>query len=180
NYKLIILFLQMTGLNIEKDHILEIACVVTDEALKIISEELNIVIHQPDTILNNMHQWCMKNHKINGLINESRSSKISLKEAETTVLNFLKKYVPKRKCPLAGNTVYMDRLFLYKYMPSVNEYLHYRIIDVSSLKELHRRWSSNVYITAPTKKLKHRALDDIKESISELAHYKKYTFEAEL
>ncbi|XP_032680035.1 probable oligoribonuclease [Odontomachus brunneus] len=168
--------MEMTGLDIEKDHILEIACVVTDKSLQIISEELNIVIHQPDIILKNMNKWCMKNHKISGLVDDCRSSKISLQEAEKSVLHFLEKYVSKRTCPLAGNTVYMDRLFLWKYMPLVNEYLHYRIIDVSSLKELHRRWNPEVYTTVPTKMLKHRALDDIKESINELAHYKKHTF----
>ncbi|XP_014469112.1 PREDICTED: probable oligoribonuclease isoform X2 [Dinoponera quadriceps] len=173
-YNIIWMDLEMTGLDIEKDHILEIACIITDKTLRIISEELNIVIHQPDIILRNMNEWCMEHHKISGLVDDCRSSTISLKEAELKVLKFLEKYVPKGKCPLAGNTIYMDRLFLYKYMPLVHEYLHFRIIDVSSVKELYRRWDPSIHAAAPTKKLKHRALDDIKESIDELAHYKKH------
>lgn len=168
--------MEMTGLDIEKDHILEIACIVTDESLKIISKELNIVIHQPSMILDNMNEWCKKNHKMTGLTEDSRSSTISLEKAEKMVLDFLQKYIPEGKCPLAGNTVYMDRLFLYKHMPLVDKYLHYRIIDVSSIKELVRRWKPGVYESIPRKMLKHRALDDIKESIKELNYYKAHIF----
>ncbi|XP_071575025.1 oligoribonuclease-like isoform X2 [Temnothorax nylanderi] len=168
--------LEMTGLEVDKHHILEIACIVTDKKLKIVSEELNIVIHQPDTILENMNEWCKENHTKTGLIENSRSSTVSLEEAEKTVLDLLKKYIPQGSCPLAGNSVYIDRLFLHKYMPLVNNYLHYRIIDVSTIKEIARRWNPNVYNSAPKKKLNHRALDDIKESINELRHYKNHFF----
>ncbi|XP_011640860.1 probable oligoribonuclease isoform X1 [Pogonomyrmex barbatus] len=168
--------MEMTGLEVDKDHILEIACIVTDEKLNIISEELNIVIHQSDIILENMNAWCKENHKKTGLIEKSRSSTITIEEAENIVLNFLKKYTEKDSCPLAGNTVYMDRLFLYKYMPSVNNYLHYRIIDVSTVKELVKRWNPDVYKSIPRKRLRHRALDDIRESIDELKYYKRHIF----
>ncbi|XP_029681051.1 probable oligoribonuclease isoform X1 [Formica exsecta] len=168
--------MEMTGLDVEKDHILEIACVVTDKTLKIISEELNIIIHQSNIILDNMNTWCKRQHKKTGLTENSRSSTISLEDAEKMVLNFLQKYIPRGVCPLAGNTVYMDRFFLYKYMPLVNNFLHYRIIDVSAIKEVVRRWNPSVYDSVPKKELKHRALDDIKESIKELAYYQKYIF----
>ncbi|XP_012540170.1 probable oligoribonuclease [Monomorium pharaonis] len=168
--------LEMTGLDVDKDHILEIACLVTDKNLKIVSEELNIVIHQSDTVLENMNEWCKENHKKTGLTESSRSSTVSLEEAEKTVLDFLKKYIHERSCPLAGSSIYMDRFFLYKYMPLVNNYLHYRIIDASTVKEIARRWNSNVYNSAPKKKLNHRALDDIKESINELRYYRNHLF----
>ncbi|XP_011165727.1 probable oligoribonuclease [Solenopsis invicta] len=168
--------LEMTGLDVDKDHILEIACLVTDKNLNVISEDLNIVIHQSDIILENMNDWCKENHTKTGLTQNSRSSTVSLEEAEKMVLNFLKKYTLERSCPLAGSSVYMDRFFLHKYMPLVNEYLHYRIIDVSTVKEIARRWNPGVLNSMPKKKLNHRALDDIKESINELRYYKKNFF----
>ncbi|KYN09727.1 putative oligoribonuclease [Trachymyrmex cornetzi] len=168
--------MEMTGLDVDKDHILEIACVVTDKKLNIVSEELNIVIHQSDAILENMNDWCKETHTKTGLVENSRSSTISLEEAEKTVLDFLKKHIHERSCPLAGSSVYMDRFFLYKNMPLVNNYLHYRIIDVSTIKEIARRWNPNVYNSMPKKRVNHRALDDIKESINELKHYKKHFF----
>ncbi|KAL0132746.1 hypothetical protein PUN28_000466 [Cardiocondyla obscurior] len=168
--------MEMTGLDVNVHHILEIACIITDKKLNVVSNELNIVIHQSDTILENMNDWCKVNHLKTGLIEESRSSKISLEEAEKMVLQLLKKHIPEKSCPLAGNSVYMDRFFLYKYMPLVNEYLHYRIIDVSTIKEIARRWNVYVHNSLPRKKLNHRALDDIKESINEMKHYKKTFF----
>ncbi|KYN01498.1 Oligoribonuclease, mitochondrial [Cyphomyrmex costatus] len=170
------IFLQMTGLDVDKDHILEIACIVTDKKLNIVSEELNIVVHQSDAVLENMNDWSKENHSKTGLTESSRLSTVSLEEAEKRVFDFLKKYVHEHSCPLAGSSVYMDRFFLYKYMPLVNNYLHYRIIDVATVKEIARRWNPNVYNSAPKKKLNHRALDDIKESIDELRHYKKHFF----
>ncbi|CAL1688461.1 unnamed protein product [Lasius platythorax] len=168
--------MEMTGLDIEKDHILEIACIVTDKTLKIISKELNIIIHQSNIILDNMNAWSLRQHRISGLTEKSRSSTISLEDAEKMVLNFLQEYIPKGVCQLAGNSVYMDRFFLYKYMPLVNDYLHYRIIDVSTIKEIVRRWNPSVYKSIPTKEFKHRAIDDIKESITELVYYQKHIF----
>ncbi|KAL2742159.1 hypothetical protein V1477_009788 [Vespula maculifrons] len=171
--------MEMTGLDIEICHILEISCVITDSDLKIINEPLNIVINQSDSILDNMNDWCKEHHKKTKLIEDVRNSKISLKDAEQTVLTFLKKYIPRGKCPLAGNSVYMDRLFLNKYMPLVNDYLHYRIIDVSTIKELARRWNPQIYNSIPPKTSKHRATSDIIESIQELIYYKNHIFISE-
>lgn len=106
----------------------------------------------------------------------SRNSKITVKDAEEQILNFVKAHVPEKKCPLGGNSVYMDRLFIMKYMPSLNNYLHYRIIDVSTLKELAKRWYSSEYSRVPQKTFKHRAIDDIKESIEELKYYRENIF----
>ncbi|XP_026831342.1 oligoribonuclease, mitochondrial isoform X2 [Ooceraea biroi] len=139
--------MEMTGLDPLSDHVLEIACIITDEKLNIISDELNIVVHQPDTILSQMNEWCMKHHAKSGLIKDSRSSTVSIHEAGEK-----------------------------KYMPQVNEHLHYRVIDVSSIKELAKRWKPDVYKSLPKKQLEHRALSDIKESISELTYYQKHLF----
>ncbi|KAL2722731.1 hypothetical protein V1478_009594 [Vespula squamosa] len=171
--------MEMTGLNIETCHILEISCLITDSDLKIINSPLNIVINQPDSILDNMNDWCKEHHKKTKLIEDVRNSKISLKDAEQTILKFLENYIPRGKCPLAGNSVYMDRLFLNKYMPLVNDYLHYRIIDVSSIKELARRWNPQIYNSIPPKTCKHRASSDIIESIQELVYYKNHIFISE-
>ncbi|XP_003708000.1 putative oligoribonuclease [Megachile rotundata] len=168
--------LELSGLDIEKDTIIEVACVITDKDLKIMSKEFSVVINQPDTVLDAMNDWCTKHHTKSGLIKESRSSPISLKAAEQLLLNFLSSYVPKGSCPLAGNTIYQDRIFLFKLMPLVNDYLHYRIIDVSSVKELARRWNPTIYTNSPRKKFCHRALMDIKESIQELQYYKDKLF----
>ncbi|CAH2084952.1 unnamed protein product [Euphydryas editha] len=168
--------LEMTGLDINKDHILEIACLVTDANLNVIAEGPNIIIHQPDEILNAMNDWCIAQHGESGLTEASRKSNISVKEAENKILNFVKSYVPEKKCPLGGNSVYMDRLFLRKYMPNLNEYLHYRIIDVSTIKELAKRWYKKEYSRLPPKKFQHRCLSDIKESIEELKYYKENIF----
>ncbi|XP_078049063.1 putative oligoribonuclease [Augochlora pura] len=167
---------ELTGLDIENDTILEIACLITDKNLNVISKEFNIVINQSDVTLNTMNEWCIEQHMITGLTNESRSSKISLKEGEQMLLDFLKTYIPKGVCPLVGNTIYMDRIFLKKYMPLVDDYLHYRIIDVSTIKELVRRWCSEIDQNVPEKNNYHRALVDIKESIQELKYYKKHIF----
>ncbi|CAL7946527.1 unnamed protein product [Xylocopa violacea] len=168
--------MELTGLDIEKDTILEIACVITDQNLKMVGKEFNTVINQPDAILKNMNEWNTNSHNKSGLVQESRSSKISLKDAEQLLLSFLKQYISKNVCPLSGNTVYMDRIFLIKHMPLVNDYLHYRIIDVSSIKELVRRWNPQVYANQPKKQLCHRALADIRESIEELRYYKENIF----
>ncbi|XP_034828995.1 probable oligoribonuclease isoform X1 [Maniola hyperantus] len=170
--------LEMTGLDIEKDHILEIACLVTDASLNIVATGPNIIIHQPDDILNNMHQWCITQHGETGLTDASRESKVSLSDAENQILNFVKVHAPENKCPLGGNSVYMDRLFLRKYMPNLNNYLHYRIIDVSTLKELAKRWYPKEYSRTPQKKFEHRCLCDILESIEELKYYKQHIFKS--
>ncbi|XP_066602785.1 probable oligoribonuclease isoform X3 [Prorops nasuta] len=128
--------MEMTGLDLEKDKIMEVACVITDEDLNPITDGLNIVISQSNGMYDQLNEWCKLNHTKSGLIFDCEKSIISLKEAENSLLNFLQTYVKSQQCPLAGNTVYMDRYFLSKNMPRVNDYLHYRIIDVSSVKEL--------------------------------------------
>ncbi|XP_029665850.1 probable oligoribonuclease isoform X1 [Formica exsecta] len=132
--------MEMTGLEVEKCHILELACLITDEQLKPASDCLNIIIHQSDEILDNMSNWCKVQHKkaILPFSNNCRSSKITLEDAQQKMLQYLESHVPKGMCPLAGNSVYMDRIFLRKYMPLIDDYLHYRIIDVSTIKELAR------------------------------------------
>ncbi|XP_017798961.1 PREDICTED: probable oligoribonuclease [Habropoda laboriosa] len=158
---LVWLDIEMTGLNIEKDSILEIACIITDKSLKIITEEFNVVINHSDEVLENMNEWCMNTHYKTGLVQECKSSTTSLKEAEQMFLNYVKKYIPKNTCPIAGNTVYNDRLFLRKYMPLVSDYFHYRIIDVSTIKELTRMWYPKIFENSPKEshkaKCHHRA-----------------------
>lgn len=168
--------LEMTGLDVEKDRIIEIACIVTNKNLDILERGPNLVIHESDEILANMNEWCQKTHSISGLTQAVRDSKVNLEEAEDLVLDFVKKYCPKNVCPLAGNSVYMDRMFLNRYMPRLNDYLHYRIVDVSTIKELCKRWNGAVFSQCPPKKLLHRTLDDIEESIAELKYYKQQIF----
>ncbi|KAF2898862.1 hypothetical protein ILUMI_07320 [Ignelater luminosus] len=164
--------MEMSGLDIDRDQIMEVACLVTDGDLNIVAEGPNIIVHQPDSVLDNMNEWCTKQHKQTGLTNESRSSTISLEEAEDQLFEFISKNIAKNSSPIAGNSVYMDRLFLRKHMPRVNNYLHYRIIDVSSIKELCRMWRPEIYKNAPTKHLQHRALTDIIESVEEMKFYR--------
>jgi len=132
--------LEMSGLNIEKDHILEMACLITDKHLNLVAEGPELVINQSDSVLDGMDDWCKNTHGRSGLNDAVKNSKITLEEAEQKMLEFLQKYIPKNSCPLAGNSVYMDRMFLNKYMKKFNDYLHYRIIDVSTVKELNLRW----------------------------------------
>ncbi|XP_011172675.1 probable oligoribonuclease [Solenopsis invicta] len=168
--------MEMTGLEVETCHILEVACFVTDEHLELASDYLNIVIYQSDKVLQNMSDWCKLQHKKSGLIDECRLSKTTLAEAQDKTTRFLENHVPRGTCPLAGNSVYMDRMFLRKYMPLVDNYLHYRIIDVSSIKDLARRWQPTISKAAPKKQHAHRAEHDIKDSLNELRYYKKYLF----
>lgn len=149
---------------------------VTDSHLNIIpDQELNFVIRQPKDVIDNMNDWCKVNLKDVG--EASLESNITEEIAQDQMLEFVARNVDgPRKAPLAGNSIYMDRLFLRKYFPKVDEYLHYRIIDVSTVKELCGRWNKKSYTSAPQKKLKHRALDDIQESINELKHYQKTFF----
>lgn len=170
--------LEMTGLDITCDHIMEIACVVTDGDLNLVAKGPNLVINQPDDLLKNMSAWCIAQHGESGLTEACRKSKITLKNAENQVLEFIKSHVPEKACPLGGNSVYMDRLFIRKYMPTVDEYLHYRIIDVSTIKELAKRWYPKELSNIPQKKFTHRSIDDILESIEELKYYKENIFKS--
>ncbi|XP_055597943.1 oligoribonuclease, mitochondrial isoform X2 [Uranotaenia lowii] len=168
--------LEMTGLDITKDHIIEIACIITNKNLEILDMK-DVVIHQPEEVLENMNDWCKDHHGKTGLTQAVRASTVTLTEAEQSVLELVRKHCPEKGCPVAGNSVYMDRLFLYRYMPALNEYLHYRIVDVSTIKEVCRRWNGAIFSRAPPKVLNHRALDDIKESIKELQYYKQFMFQ---
>uniref|UniRef100_A0A1B0G2H7 Probable oligoribonuclease n=1 Tax=Glossina morsitans morsitans TaxID=37546 RepID=A0A1B0G2H7_GLOMM len=168
--------LEMTGLEVEKDQILEVSCLISDEDLVVKAEGPHIVINYPPDVFENMNDWCNKHHFESGLVDKCLKSQITLNQAEQQILQFLKQHIPKGECPLAGNSIYMDRLFLKKYMPTVDDYLNYRIIDVSSIKELAKRWNTRVYNAAPKKKLVHRASDDVKESLEELQYYKNNLF----
>lgn len=164
--------LEMSGLDVEKEHILEMACLVTDTDLNVVAEGPNLVINQPDEVLNNMGEWCTQHHGESGLTEAVRKSDVSLKQAENKMLNFIKEHTSERTALLAGNTIHVDRMFLNKYMPNFLNHLHYRILDVSTVKELCRHWYPEEIKKAPQKKISHRALDDIKESIRELEFYK--------
>ncbi|XP_064407645.1 oligoribonuclease, mitochondrial-like [Halichondria panicea] len=152
------------------------ACIVTDTNLNIVAEGPEVKIHQPDSILNGMGPWCTEHHGNSGLTAACRSSTTSLVQAEEAMLSFVQGHTPKSVCPLAGNTVHMDKRFLDKYMPRFSGHLHYRIIDVSSVKELSKRWYPSEYRKSPFKRGAHRALEDIKESIEELKYYKSTVF----
>ncbi|GFO24665.1 oligoribonuclease, mitochondrial-like [Plakobranchus ocellatus] len=170
--------LEMTGLNVEKERIIEIACLVTEGDLTIVAKGPNIVIHQSDELLNSMDEWCTEHHGQSGLTEAVRNSKVSTEEAEAKVLKFVSQHVPQGKCPLAGNSVGTDKLFLDRFMPRLAKYLHYRVVDVSTVKELCRRWYPEDFKRAPSKKLTHRAMDDILESIEELKFYKYTVFKS--
>ncbi|CAJ0606365.1 unnamed protein product [Cylicocyclus nassatus] len=167
---------EMTGLDFEKQTLVEIATIVTDKDLKIIAEGPDVVIHQPEKVLDTMEEWSRDTFTKNGLLKRIRESTVSLSEAEEIVLKFLEKETEKGECPLAGNSVSVDRCFINKYMPRLGEHLHYRTIDVSTVKELARRWYPDKFSKAPRKKCTHRALDDIRESIEELQYYRSAVF----
>jgi oligoribonuclease len=167
--------LEMTGLNDKKDQIIEIAVIVTDGQLSKQKEGPSLEIYCSDELLNGMDEWCSTHHGQSGLTQKCRQSKITLEEAEKQVLEFLEKdcKLKKGEAVLGGNSIYNDKIFLSKDMPNLNNFIHYRLIDVSSLKCLCQRWYPSIYANAPPKKESHRALDDIKESIAELEYYRK-------
>jgi oligoribonuclease len=168
--------LEMSGLIIETDVILEIATVVTDNQLEIIAQGPNLTIGQPEQILNAMNDWCKEHHGKSGLTQESRNSTITVEQAQEATINFLQPFAMRRQGVLCGNSVWQDRVFLRKYMPRVYELFHYKIIDVSSIKEVIRRWYPNSPYKEFEKKDTHRALPDILESIDELRHYRSHFF----
>jgi len=166
----------MTGLNPEVDCLVEIAVVITNSELELLDDGIDIIIKPTAEGLANMNDFVREMHTTSGLINEFENG-ISLEDAEQAVLEYVKRFVPDaRTAPLAGNTIGTDRMFLNKYMPSLDSHLHYRNIDVSSIKELSRRWYPRVYFNMPKKDGGHRALADIKESIKELKYYRKTVF----
>ncbi|WP_428265246.1 oligoribonuclease [Haliangium sp.] len=169
--------LEMTGLDPDRERIIEIAVVITDEQLEIVAEGPDLVVHQPESLLEQMDDWNQTHHAASGLLDRVRASTISEAEAEAQVLAFLREHVEERTVPLAGNSVHQDRRFLRRYMASVDAYLHYRIVDVSTIKELVRRWyPPEVLAGAPDKTGNHRALDDIRESVAELRYYRSQIF----
>lgn len=163
--------LEMTGLNPEEDRIIEIATIVTDAHLNVIAEGPVMAVKQSDELLNGMDEWCTRTHGESGLTDRVRKSSITDAEAEQATIEFLKQYVPEGKSPLCGNSVWQDRRFLARYMPALEAYCHYRLIDVSTLKELAKRWNPKA-LEGFTKAGVHLALDDIRESIEELKHYR--------
>ncbi|KAJ2894088.1 rna exonuclease [Coemansia aciculifera] len=168
---------EMTGLDHESDTILEIACIVTDGDLNALAPGQEIVIHHPQHVLDAMNEWCVEHHGNSGLTARVLDSTVTMEQAETAVLDMVKSCCAEpRVAVLAGNSVHVDKAFMQRYMPRLIEHLHYRIVDVSTVKELARRWNAEVLRMAPVKKLSHRALDDIAESINELRFYRENFF----
>lgn len=165
--------LEMTGLEVEQERIIEIATIVTDSELNILAEGPELIIHQPQSFLDAMDEWNTDHHGRSGLTAAVQQSNISCEEAEQQTIAFLAKYVKKGASPMCGNTICQDRRFMHRYMPELESFFHYRHIDVSTLKELARRWKPKVY-GGISKREGHRALMDIKESIAELVYYRQH------
>jgi oligoribonuclease len=164
--------MEMSGLVPDRERILEVALVVTDAELNTIAEAPVYVLHQPDEVLDGMDSWNKSTHGKSGLVDKVRASSLTEAEVEARILEFLKPIVAERVAPLCGNTVHQDRRFMARYMPAFDAYLHYRIVDVSTLKELAKRWHPEV-VAGFTKEGKHEALADVYESIEELRHYRR-------
>jgi len=168
---------EMTGLDLRRDALIEIAVLVTDSELRVLDEGVDIVITAPDELLDGMQPVVREMHANSGLTEAVRASTTTVAEAEQQVLDYLRKHVPEaRTVPLCGNSIATDRAFLARDMPELDAFLHYRMVDVSSIKELCRRWYPRVYFSQPQKGLAHRALADIKESIRELRYYRSTVF----
>jgi oligoribonuclease len=169
--------LEMTGLDPGTDTIVEIATIVTDDELAIVAEGPDLVVHADDDALARMAPVVQAMHTASGLIEQIRSSTLDLATAGAQTLAFIKEHVPDpRTVPLCGNSIGTDRRFLARYLPEIEEHLHYRSVDVSSVKELARRWYPEAVANAPSKEGTHRALDDIRESIAELRYYREAVF----
>ena len=179
NDRLVWIDCEMTGLDLSVDELVEVAVVVTDFELRPLDPGFQVVIRASDAALTGMSAFVTTMHETSGLI-EQIPSGVSLEEAEAQVLDYIRRFVlVERKAPLAGNTIGTDRMFLAKYMPQVDQWLHYRNVDVSSIKELSRRWYPRVFFHAPAKDGGHRALADILESIRELRYYREAVFVAD-
>jgi len=175
--KLVWIDCEMTGLELRSDKLIEIAALVTDSELNVLGEGVDIVIHADDEALAAMPEVVQKMHAHSGLTEEVRAATITLAQAEQQVLDYIKQFVPEpRSAPLCGNSIGTDRGFIVRDMPELDAHLHYRMIDVSSIKELCRRWYPRIYFGQPEKGLAHRALADITESIRELAYYRRTAF----
>ncbi len=177
NDRLVWIDCEMTGLDLKNDVLLEIAALVTDSELNIIDEGVDIVIHADDALLDSMIDFVRDMHATSGLTEAVRASTVTVEEAEAQVLDYIKIHVKeKRKAPLCGNSIATDRGFLALQMPAIDDWLHYRMVDVSSVKELARRWYPRAYFASPEKTGGHRALADIRESIEELRYYRSTVF----
>jgi oligoribonuclease len=169
--------LEMTGLEPSRDVIVEIATLITDDDLTILAEGPDLVVHQPDEVLTTMDPYVVEMHTKSGLLEAVRASTITLEEAGSRTLAFIKAHVTEpRSVPLCGNSIGTDRRFLAAYLPDIENFLHYRSVDVSSVKELVRRWYPAVRANRPRKVGSHRALDDIQESVAELRYYREHIF----
>lgn len=171
--RLIWIDLEMTGLDTDRDHIIEIATIVTDDQLNILAEGPVLAIHQPDEILLAMDDWNTRQHGQSGLLDRVRGSQLTTADAEQLTLQFLQQWVNPKVSPMCGNTICQDRRFMHRLMPQLEQYFHYRHIDVSTIKELARRWRPQL-AAGLHKKATHLALDDIRESINELAYYREH------
>jgi oligoribonuclease len=173
NDRLVWLDLEMTGLDVGRDTIVELAVLVTDASLEPLDDGLDVVVHQPPDVLGGMSDFVRAMHTRSGLLPAIETSTVGLADAGARALEYVKGHVPEAStAPMCGNTIGMDRRFLARYLPDLENYLHYRSIDVSTLKELSRRWYPEVYKKRPGKAERHRALDDVRESIAELRFYR--------
>ena len=177
NDRLVWIDCEMTGLDLKSDALIEIAALVTDGDLKVLGDGVDLVIHADDETLARMPEVVEQMHAASGLTDEVRRSTVTLRDAEEQVLAYIRQWAPEvRTAPLAGNSIGTDRGFISRDMPELDAHLHYRMIDVSSIKELCRRWYPRIYYAQPQKGMAHRALADIRESIRELAYYRATAF----
>jgi oligoribonuclease len=166
---------EMTGLDVSRDALIEVACLVTDGELTVLGEGISVVIKPPPEAIEGMSEFVRDMHAASGLLPELEFG-VTMREAEERVLTYIRDHAPEGKAPLAGNTVGMDRMFLERDMPTLSAWLHYRVVDVSSVKELARRWYPRAYFHAPEKTGGHRALGDIHDSVRELRYYRQTIF----
>lgn len=165
--------MEMTGLNPEHDRIIEVAMIITDSDLNVLAQSEVFVIHQPDNIIDHMDAWNTATHNRTGLVARVKSSTLTEAQVEQKLLDFISAWIPEKSSPMCGNSIHQDRRFMVRYMPRLEAYFHYRNLDVSTLKELAKRWNPAI-AKGVTKKGAHQALDDIKESIEEMSYYREH------
>ena len=168
--------MEMSGLDPDKERILEVAVLVTDAELNVVAEGPNLIVHQPDEVLAAMDEWNTRHHGQSGLTKRVRESTVDEAQVSAALLEFLGAHTEKRKAPLAGNSIHQDRRFVARYLPEVEDWLHYRNVDVSTIKELAQRWYPKQHAGRPPKRGSHRAMDDLMESIEELKYYRAALF----